>query len=283
VAGLPGDRAAGVAPATRRKASPRTDAAEAELRRWLVQRQHRAGDRLPADVDLARMLGVARSTVIAALDRLEDDGLIVRRQGSGTFVLRTLLPPGAHAGLEVLESLGGSARRQGLPLDVAEVTVERDAPLPAGVAGILRVGAGVPATRVRVVLAGPRGPVALAVDRLHPDLPVPEPGALAARVRGGELPLDILVADGVPLAYGQTSIRSRIVQPHDEPGRVLGVRAATAATELVETAHLASGAAVTHTCTTLLADAVDLHVFRHMEVSRAECPRAVAPGTRDGA
>lgn len=45
-----------------------------------------AGDRIPTERELADGMGVSRMTVRAALGRLEQRGLIVRRQGSGTFV-----------------------------------------------------------------------------------------------------------------------------------------------------------------------------------------------------
>lgn len=45
-----------------------------------------AGDRLPTERELSTQLGVSRMTVRAAMDRLVQRDLIVRRQGSGTFV-----------------------------------------------------------------------------------------------------------------------------------------------------------------------------------------------------
>lgn len=45
-----------------------------------------AGARLPAARVLARDLGVARITVDAAMARLQAEGLVVRRVGSGTVV-----------------------------------------------------------------------------------------------------------------------------------------------------------------------------------------------------
>lgn len=42
--------------------------------------------RIPPEKDLATDLGVSRTTVRDALSRLEHEGAIVRRQGSGTFV-----------------------------------------------------------------------------------------------------------------------------------------------------------------------------------------------------
>jgi len=43
-------------------------------------------DALPPERDLAEMLGVSRITVRKAIDELVEDGLLIRKQGSGTFV-----------------------------------------------------------------------------------------------------------------------------------------------------------------------------------------------------
>jgi len=43
-------------------------------------------DALPPERDLAEMLGVSRITVRKAIDELVDDGMLIRKQGSGTFV-----------------------------------------------------------------------------------------------------------------------------------------------------------------------------------------------------
>lgn len=45
------------------------------------------GERLPSETALAERYGVSRMTVRQAMDELRDDALIVRRRGSGTFVL----------------------------------------------------------------------------------------------------------------------------------------------------------------------------------------------------
>ncbi len=43
-------------------------------------------DALPPERDLAEMLKVSRITVRKAIDELVEDGLLIRKQGSGTFV-----------------------------------------------------------------------------------------------------------------------------------------------------------------------------------------------------
>ncbi len=45
-----------------------------------------AGDRLPSERQLGELLDVNRSTVINALDKLADRGVLIRKTGSGTFV-----------------------------------------------------------------------------------------------------------------------------------------------------------------------------------------------------
>ena len=48
------------------------------------------GSRIPSEAALAERYGVTRMTVRQAVDGLISDGLVTRRQGSGTYVLRPL-------------------------------------------------------------------------------------------------------------------------------------------------------------------------------------------------
>lgn len=56
----------------------------------------RPGDLLPSERVLAQRLGVARMTVRQELGRLVTDGLVVRRQGQGTFVAEPKLVQSDH-------------------------------------------------------------------------------------------------------------------------------------------------------------------------------------------
>ena len=57
-----------------------------QVRRAILHRQLRPGDRLPPSRELARELAVARATVTVAYERLAAEGFVSFRQGAGTFV-----------------------------------------------------------------------------------------------------------------------------------------------------------------------------------------------------
>ncbi len=65
---------------------------------------------LPAEGDLARELGVSSGTVRKALDALEAEGVLERRQGRGTFVREQVpwekLPPPAAALAQLIGAVG---------------------------------------------------------------------------------------------------------------------------------------------------------------------------------
>ena len=48
--------------------------------------EYAPGSRLPSESDLALQLGVSRATVRSALARLATQGLVLRKQGNGTYV-----------------------------------------------------------------------------------------------------------------------------------------------------------------------------------------------------
>lgn len=56
------------------------------LRDQILQGELHNGERLPSSRTLARSLGVSRNTVVAAYDRLAEQGYVVARIGSGTRV-----------------------------------------------------------------------------------------------------------------------------------------------------------------------------------------------------
>ena len=62
------------------------------LRRQILSGAIKAGDKLPALNELTEKFGVARMTIRQAMDALEDEGLIERYAGKGTFAKEIELP-----------------------------------------------------------------------------------------------------------------------------------------------------------------------------------------------
>jgi GntR family transcriptional regulator of arabinose operon len=55
------------------------------LRNSILSGQYRNGARLPSEAELVRRFGVSRMTAVKAMQQLQQEGLLVRRTGSGTY------------------------------------------------------------------------------------------------------------------------------------------------------------------------------------------------------
>ncbi len=158
-----------------------------------------AGDRLPSEPDLARTLGVSRATLREAMRTFEAQGLIRRRQGSGTFVVGQM--PVLEAGLELLESLETMADRLGLEVTVSDLHVESIAADVETSQG-LGVPTGTTLTRVRRVMREESRPVAYLIDILPEDVLKAE--QLPDRFKGSVL--DFLLGRGDQLTVSKAAI-----------------------------------------------------------------------------
>ncbi|MFL7893108.1 MAG: GntR family transcriptional regulator [Anaerolineales bacterium] len=81
------------------------------------------GEQLPTEPDLAKQLGVSRATLREAMRTFETQGLLLRRQGVGTFVVRPTQV--LESGLEVLESIDTLAQHKGLQVSQQQLKLER--------------------------------------------------------------------------------------------------------------------------------------------------------------
>ena len=76
----------------KRHAVPLHAEVAAVLRHQVLSGELPAGTRLPALRELSEDLGVARMTVVQAMNSLEEEGLIEKHSGRGTFVRAVKLP-----------------------------------------------------------------------------------------------------------------------------------------------------------------------------------------------
>lgn len=242
------------------------DGAEEALRDWLTPGRHKTGDRLPPEHDLAAMLGVSRGTLRTALQRLEQTGEIVRRQGSGTFVGRVAARTALDEGLEKLESYTSLARRRGIRLSVRDLRIE-DRPIGADVGHSFALAPTARATTFSRVLVADGEAAAVMLDVVRPGIPLPTEARLRRALEHGDMMLDVLLAQDVSIAYSSTSVMSRLITPRSAEGRALGVTRTTAALELEEVVHLTSGEAVQHSRDLFAPGGLDLHVIRWLDVA----------------
>ena len=66
---------------------------QAALRRYIVDKDLRAGDPLPSEAELARRLGVGRNSVREGVKALESLGVVEVRRGAGVYVRAFTLGP----------------------------------------------------------------------------------------------------------------------------------------------------------------------------------------------
>lgn len=78
----------------------------AHFRAQIASGALRVGDRVPPEVQLATQLGVNRNTVAKALSILASEGVLLRRRGGGTVVMRLPGPETAVAGQAAAEDTG---------------------------------------------------------------------------------------------------------------------------------------------------------------------------------
>ena len=239
------------------------DTAEAALRERLAPGRARPGDRLPPEKQLAEGLGVSRGTLRLALERLESNGEIVRRQGSGTFVGRVASPPAFSEGLEVLESYASLARRQGKRLSVRNLQIEQ-APVPGYVAEALGLRRKARATLIHRTLLADGGVAAYMRDVVHPGVELGPQDELEAALESGRMVMDVLIDQGASISFARTTVRPRLVEPGSRLGDSSAATRVTATLELVELIHGTGGEAIHHSSSVFAPGSIDLHVIRSL-------------------
>jgi GntR family transcriptional regulator len=149
------------------------------------------GERLQAEPELARRLGVSRATLREAMRAFEGQGLIRRRQGVGTFVVSHKQV--IESGLEALESIETLARKIGLNVSMGDLNIE-EIKANKNQSEKMRVEENSPLVQVSRVIHAENRPVAYLIDVLPED--VLTPADLSEGFTGSVL--DLLLKRGLP-------------------------------------------------------------------------------------
>jgi GntR family transcriptional regulator len=136
-----------------------TQAAQHELRLAITQGTYRPGSQLPTEAELGELLGVSRTVVREALRVLEEEGLITRRQGVGTFVREHAILKNLNFNFGITEMIESAGLKSG----TTHFAVQHEAAEPE-VASQLRLSPGTPLLNVERVRTADGRPVVYSID-----------------------------------------------------------------------------------------------------------------------
>jgi DNA-binding GntR family transcriptional regulator len=169
-----------------------------ELRRAILGGEFPVGTKLPNEEQLCDRFDVSRVTIREAVRGLIEDGYVVRRQGSGTYVTRRpLLRNSLDVNFSYTEFLEGSGLRAG-----RKVLGTRTMPADETVAEALALAPGSAVIEIRRIRTADRQPAVYSIDVLPADIVDPERDHDALR---GSL-YRLLTAAGHPVAHGEAVV-----------------------------------------------------------------------------
>lgn len=216
---------------------------------------YQPGEQLPSEKELAVQLGISRSTLREALLNLEQEGVVLRKHGIGTFVA----PGYGHrleGGLERLESIMELAARQEQEAQVSDLEIVM-VKASSDLAERLQVLAGEELTSIRRVIVVDGRPVAYMADYVAPAILSPTE---IGESFGGSV-LDLLREKHGPL-ISQALANIVAINADRFLTRKLQVKARQALLLLEETLYTEQGAPVEFSRNYFVPDFFQFHVVR---------------------
>lgn len=200
------------------------DVVRNELRRAIVSGEFPFGVKLPNEDQLAERFGVSRVTVREAVRGLIEDGYVVRRQGSGTFVTRR---PNLRNSLDTNFSYTEFFESSGLPagkqvLGARKVAADEDTATALGIAP------GTEVVELRRVRTADRRPAIYSIDALPTD--IVDPGRDKKAFTGSLY--RFLAEQGHPIDHGEAVINPAVADR--ELATILDVVVGTPLQEVVQ-------------------------------------------------
>ena len=214
-----------------------------------------AGQRLISEPDLAKQMGVSRATLREAMRTFETQGLIRRRQGSGTYVVGKV--PVLDAGLEVLESLDTMAHRKNLQTTISDLHIDQVDADKESAAGLDLVE-GVRLTRIRRVIRADSRPVAYLIDTLPAD--VLKPSELPNGFNGSVL--DFMLARRDKLTVSRAAISA--TNATAEVAKALEIQRGDVLLQFISLLYIDTGKIVDHTVSYFIPGYFNFHVVRRI-------------------
>lgn len=231
-----------------------TEIAQGELRHAIIAGKFHPGSQLPTEAELCEMLGVSRTVVREALRVLEDDGLVVRRHGVGTFVRNQPILKNLNLNFgitEMIESAGLKAGTSHLVLIRENADKEK--------AEQLRVPEGTPLITIERVRTADGRPVVYSLDTVTEDLTQRaglDPNSLLA----ASIYSQLQVSSAYVIDYGIARLQPITAPPQVAEKLKLPPNALTL--YIVQTDYSSSDEPLVYSCEYHLPDAFDFMVWR---------------------
>jgi len=215
------------------------------------------GNRLPSEPALAEQLRVSRASLREAMRTFETQGIIRRRQGSGTYVNHPLQV--IESGLEVLESIETMAKRIGLSVSPKALSIVRRIAKEEECRS-LKLEPYSEVTSVTRVMLAKNHAVAYLVDVLPTDILSPED--LSTGFTGSIL--DLLLQRGeAELTVSRAEIKA--VTASSQVARALGIQRGDVLLSIVSELYSEDGRVVDLSNSYFLPGYFKFHVVRRVE------------------
>lgn len=249
-----------------------------EQLRTLILNDYGEGSRLPAETELAATLNVSRSTLREAIGRLWHEGVLQKKWGVGTIVVRRQQERqrGDPVSLPLLKISPGpqQIREMGAEPGVVAVSIGR---LQADVhtASLLDVAVEAPVWRVDRVLTADGEPVLRAIDFI----PATIKGHVfdATRFDAIRNPIIMMLRDKAGCEIARTEGSLSAVAAHADNAAALGVAEGSPLLLTEQTSYAADGTTVTYAFTWYRPDRTDLRFTRSLQGEPAAALRLAEP------
>jgi GntR family transcriptional regulator len=215
------------------------------------------GQRLLTEPELAKQLNVSRATLREAMRTYEIQGLIYRRQGSGTYVNHPSQT--IDSGMEVLESIETLSKRIGLAVSMGDLKIEHQK-ASEEVAKVLFLHPDDQVIHISRVINAEGRPVAYLIDILPEE--ILQTVELESGFTGSVL--DLLLNQGTP-ALVSSRCEINAVQAKVDIAKAMRIQRGDVLLRFIAYLYATNGRVVDYSFSYFLPGYFNFHVVRRVE------------------
>lgn len=141
--------------------------AEALLRQLITEEQYQNGKNIPNEVNLAEMLGISRTTLRIAINKLVFEGLLIRKKKAGTKVAPGAVSSKSNNWLSFSQEM----KLRGIPITNFELHVTWELP-DKNLANFFDITTDTPVLKMQRLRGRPDEPFVFFVSYFHPSVGV---------------------------------------------------------------------------------------------------------------